>query len=194
MKEPYKTITPYLIIGILIVIASFFMKGCERKPDVVLTPTDQLDELIADKEQINDMLLSITKSLRQQIDSLKHLKPKVIVRYKTVYDSLLVIDTMCVKALVTLHNEHSKIDSVNNAIITNQENHIINDSHIIGNLTDIVAMQKYKLTNDSLEKVALLEQIKIEFKRGLRKGRKQGAVVGAVGTQAANTGVKLLIK
>lgn len=194
MKEIYKIITPYLIIGILIVIGSFFMKGCERKPDVVLTPTNQLDELIADKEQINDMLLSITKSLRLQIDSLKSLKPKVIVRYKTVYDSLLVIDTMCVNSLTKLHQEHSKIDSVNNAIITNQENHIINDSHIIGNLTDIVAMQKYKITNDSLEKVSLFEQIKIEFKRGLRKGRKQGVVVGAVGTQAANTGVKLLIK
>jgi hypothetical protein len=101
---------------------------------------------------------------------------------------------MCVNSLTKLHQEHSKIDSVNNAIITNQENHIINDSHVIGNLTDIVAMQKYKLTNDSLEKVALLEQIKIEFKRGLRKGRKQGVLVGAVGTQAANTGVKLIIK
>jgi hypothetical protein len=170
------------------------MKGCERKPDVVLTPTDQLDGLISDKEQINDMLLSNIKSLRLQNDSLKSLKPKLIVRYKTVYDSLLVIDTMCVNSLTKLHQEHSKIDSVNNAIITNQENHIINDSHIIGNLTDIVAMQKYKLTNDSLEKVSLFEQIKIEFKRGLRKGRKQGVVVGAVGTQAANTGVKLLIK
>ncbi len=170
MKEPYKTITPYLIIGILIVIASFFMKGCERKPDVVLTPTNQLDELMSDKEQINDMLLSNNKSLRLQIDSLSHLKPKVVIRYKTVYDSLLVIDTMCVKALVTLHNEHSKIDSVNNAIITNQENHIINDSHVIGNLTDIVAIQKYKLTNDSLAIIDISKEVKRKYRKGLIQG------------------------
>jgi hypothetical protein len=178
MKEPYKTIAPYLIIGILIVIASFIMK-CERKPDVVLTPTDQLDELIADKEQINDMLLSITKSLRQQIDSLKSLKPKVIVRYKTVYDSLLVIDTMCVNSLTKLHQEHSKIDSVNNAIITNQENHIINDSHIIGNLTDIVAMQKYRLTNDSLTIIDINKEVKRKYRKGLIQGGAIGFGIGS---------------
>jgi len=179
MKEPYKTITPYLIIGILIVIASFFMKGCERKPDVVLTPTDQLDELMADKEQINDMLLSNIKSLKLQIDSLKSLKPKVVIRYKTVYDSLLVIDTMCINSLVTLHDEHSKIDSVNNAIITNQENHIINDSHVIGNLTDIVAIQKYKLTNDSLAIIDISKEVKRKYRKGLIQGGAIGFGIGA---------------
>ncbi|MEG7674124.1 hypothetical protein U2071_15750, partial [Listeria monocytogenes] len=84
----------------------------------------------------------------------------VIVRYRTVYDSLLVVDSMCIQALNTLHDEHTKIDSVNNQIITNQETHIMNDSHIIGNLTDIIAIQKYVITSDSLEKLAYKEFIK----------------------------------
>jgi hypothetical protein len=152
---------------------------CEREPNVVLTPTNQLDELIADKEQINDMLLSITKSLRLQIDSLKSLKPKVIIRYKTVYDSLLVIDTMCINSLTKLHHEHSKIDSLNNAIITNQENHIINDSHVIGNLTDIVAIQRYNLTNDSLAIIDITKEVKRKYRKGLMQGGAIGVGIGA---------------
>ncbi|WP_333727854.1 hypothetical protein, partial [Listeria monocytogenes] len=71
-----------------------------------------------------------------------------------------MVDSMCIQALNTLHDEHTKIDSVNNQIITNQETHIMNDSHIIGNLTDIIAIQKYVITSDSLEKLAYKEFIK----------------------------------
>jgi len=181
-KLTLKTLKPYLIILVLITAASFYVRYCSHKPNVVLTPTNQLDELIESKEQINEVLLSNNKSLRLQIDSLKSLKPKVIVRYKTVYDSLLVIDSACYKSLVILYNECQKVDSVNNAIITNQENHIINDSHVIGNLTDIVAMQRYKLTNDSLAIIDISKEVKRKYRKGLLQGGAIGVGIGLIGT------------
>ncbi len=181
-KLTLKTILPYIVIGILIVVASFFMKSCENKPNVVIVPNDGLNAIIKDKQETVKYYLNKAKIDSLKIDSLKHLKPKVIVRYKTVYDSLLVIDTMCINSLTKLHQEHSKIDSVNNAIITNQENHIINDSHVIGNLTDIVAMQKYKATNDSLAIIDISKEVKKKYRKGLMQGGVVGVGIGLIGT------------
>lgn len=185
----------YTLLGLIFwgVIAMFIFKGCSTEPTPQTINKDSLYTIIAEKEQINDHLKNENKAIKLITDSLKILKPKVIVRYKTVYDSLLVVDTMCVVALNTLHDEHTKIDSVNNQIITNQETHIMNDSHIIGNLTDIIAIQKYVITSDSLEKLAYKEFIKLEFKRGLRKGRRQGIAIGKVG-ELAKDGVYLYLK
>jgi hypothetical protein len=56
---------------------------------------------------------------------------------------------------------------------------------------DIIAIQKYQLTIDSVNEIALKESAKLEFKRGLKKGRKQG---GAVGVGVGVGGTLLLIK
>lgn len=176
-KQTLKSILPYIIIGILIVILSFIMKDCEHKPNLVLTPNDSINTAIAEKEQIIDYIKNDNANLKAKIDSLKTLKPKVIVRYKTVYDSLLIVDTMCVQALNTLHNEHSKVDSVNNAIISNQETHIMNDSQIIGNLTDIIAIQKHRISTDSVE----IEYLNLTVKKEKRKGKLRTILGSAIG-------------
>jgi len=181
-KLTLKTLLPYLVMAVLIVIASFFIKGCKDKPDLVIVPNDGLNAIIKDKEVTVNYYLNKAKSDSLKIDSLKHLKPKVIIRYKTVYDSLLIVDTMCVNSLVTLHDEHSKIDSVNNAIITNQESHIMNDSHVIGNLTDIVALQKHKLTSDSLAIIEISKEVKHKYRKGLMQGGLVGIGIGFIGT------------
>lgn len=185
----------YTLLGLIFwgLIAMFIFKGCSTEPTPQTINKDSLNTIIAEKTQINDYLKNENKQIKAITDSLKGLKPKVIVRYKTIYDSLLVVDSMCIQALNALHDEHTKIDSVNNQIITNQETHIMNDSHIIGNLTDIIAIQKYVITSDSLEKLAYKEFIKLEFKRGLRKGRRQGIAIGKVG-ELAKDGVYLYLK
>lgn len=179
-KQTLKSILPYIIIGILIVILSFIMKDCEHKPNLVLTPNDSINTAIAEKEQIIDYIKNDNANLKAKIDSLKTLKPKVIVRYKTVYDSLLIVDTMCVQALNTLHNEHSKVDSVNNAIISNQETHIMNDSHIIGNLTDIIALKQYRINSDSI----VIEDLNMTVKKEKRKGKVKTILGSAIGVLA----------
>ena len=194
IKEKIEIIGAILFaVGFWIVLIWLLNKGCSTEPLPQTINKDSLYTIIAEKEQINDCLKNENKQIKAITDSLKALKPKVIVRYKTVYDSLLVVDSMCIQALNALHDEHTKIDSVNNQIITNQETHIMNDSHIIGNLTDIIAIQKYVITSDSLEKLAYKEFIKLEFKRGLRKGRRQGIAIGKVG-ELAKDGVYLYLK
>lgn len=181
-KLTLKTLQPYIVIGILIVIVSFIMKGCENKPNVVIVPNDAINAIITDKQETVKYYLNKAKIDSLKIDSLKHLKPKVVVRYKTVYDSLLVVDSACYKSLVILYNECQKVDSVNNAIITNQENHIINDSHVIGNLTDIVAMQRYKMVNDSLAIIEISKEVKKKYRKGLLQGGIVGVGIGLIGT------------
>ena len=194
IKEKIEIIGAILFaVGFWIVLIWLLNKGCSTEPTQQTINKDSLYTIIAEKTQINDYLKNENKQIKAITDSLKGLKPKVIVRYKTIYDSLLVVDSMCIQALNALHDEHTKIDSVNNQIITNQETHIMNDSHIIGNLTDIIAIQKYVITSDSLEKLAYKEFIKLEFKRGLRKGRRQGIAIGKVG-ELAKDGVYLYLK
>lgn len=168
-KLTLKAILPYIIIGILIVILSFIMKDCSHKPNLVLTPNDSINNAIAEKEQVIYYIKNDNAILKAKIDSLKALKPKIVVRYKTVYDSLIVVDSVCVKSLNTLYNECQKVDSVNNHIIDNQEKHIMNDSQIIGNLTDIIALKQYRINNDSTAIVELNKEVKIEKRKGKLK-------------------------
>ena len=181
MKLTFKNIAITIFcIALIVILLSPLLKGCNPEPHPQTINKDSLNTIIAEKTQINDYLKNENKQIKAITDSLKGLKPKVIVRYKTVYDSLLVVDTMCVVALNTLHNEHTKIDSVNNSIITNQETHIMNDSHIIGNLTDIIAIQKYVITSDSVT----IDELKMTVKKEKRKGKLKTILGTAIGTLA----------
>jgi len=181
IKEKIEIIGAILFaVGFWIVLIWLLNKGCSTEPNPQTINKDSLYTIIAEKTQINDYLKNENKAIKAITDSLKGLKPKVIVRYKTVYDSLLVVDSMCVKSLVKLHDEHSKIDSVNNHIITNQETHIMNDSHIIGNLTDIIAIQKYVITSDSVT----IDDLTMTVKKEKRKGKLKTILGTAIGTLA----------
>ncbi len=168
MKLTFKNISNTILILLIIsIIVLLLGNKCDNEPKLTHSNKDSLYTIIAEKDQIIDYNTTYNKQLNVKIDSLKALKPKVIVRYKTVYDSLLVVDTMCIIALNTLHNEHTKIDSVNNSIITNQETHIMNDSQIIGNLTDIIAIQKHRIKTDSVD----IEYLHLTVKKEKRKGK-----------------------
>ena len=181
MKLTFKNINNTILILLIIsIIVLLLGNKCDNETKLTNSNKDSLNTIIAEKTQINDYLKNENKSIKLITDSLKALKPKVIVRYKTVYDSLLVIDTMCVDALNTLHYEHSKIDSINNHIISNQETHIMNDSHIIGNLTDIIAIQKYVINSDSLT----IDDLTMTVKKEKRKGKLKtilGTALGVIG-------------
>jgi hypothetical protein len=186
MKQlTFKTILPYLVMALLIILASLFLKDCRGKnPQLTLIDNkDSLYNLIAEKEQINSFILENNKELRHQLDSASHVKPKVIIRYKTVYDSLLVVDTMCVRSLTTLNKECAKKDSVNEFIISNQSSQIGNLITVNNNLNDIIDIQRYRIGTDSINEVTLKQTIKDEISNGKRKYRKgllQGGVVGAI--------------
>lgn len=56
----------------------------------------------------------------------------------------------------------------------------MNDSHIIGNLTDIIAIQKYVITSDSVT----IDELKMTVKKEKRKGKLKtilGTALGVIG-------------
>jgi hypothetical protein len=149
MKEIYKTITPYLIIGILIVIASFIMK-CEREPQPK-KPQDETTVLISQiTNKVENGLTTISRK-DAIIDSLIRLKPKYIKGKDRVRDSLIYIsDSICVNNLIALNNECQKIDSVNNAIISEQEIQMIKYSEVVGLMQERNSMQEKRHVKDSI--------------------------------------------
>lgn len=175
-----------LFLGCLILFLIIFaLYWCNSKPHPFIKPNsnDSINNAIADKQAVIDMTIENNKALRLKIDSLSNLKPKVIVRYKTVYDSLYIEDSLCRKSLIVLHHEHAIIDSVNNQIITNQENHLINDSHIIGNLTEVVSLQKLQHKRDSTRNKQLTDTIPTVKRKGYIKGFIHGFGSGAAVTK-----------
>jgi hypothetical protein len=171
MKEIYKIVTPYLIIGVLIVIASFIMK-CEREPQ----PTKPQDETTVLISQItNKVENGLTTISRKDaiIDSLIHLKPKYIEGRDRVRDSLIYIsDSICVNILIALNNECIRVDSVNNVIISEQESQMIKYSEVVG------LMQE---RNDAQEKRHVTDSITIHtLDKKLKRTRKLAAIgIGA---------------
>ncbi|CAB4127157.1 hypothetical protein UFOVP87_53 [uncultured Caudovirales phage] len=164
-----KQYSHYIIIGILIILVWMFLKTCNHK--IVVDKVDTTKEVIELKTLYNKILLAKNKNLNLKIDSLSNLKPKVIVRYNTVYDSLLIADTLCDRALITLHDEHTKIDSVNDAIILNQNMELGNYATIVGNDLTIIELQNKRIKQ-------LADSLPIVKRKGYFKGLKQGSIIG----------------
>ena len=165
-----KQYSHYIIIAILIILAWLFLKTCNHKV-ITVKPIDTTKEVIELKTMYNKMLLANNKDLRLKIDSLSNLKPKVIVRYKTVYDSLLIADTLCKKDLIILHTNHAKIDSVNDAIILKQDMELGNYATIVGNDLTIIELQNKRIKQ-------LSDSLPIVKRKGYFKGLKQGSIIG----------------
>jgi hypothetical protein len=177
----FKQIMPYLVMALLIILASVYLHDCRGgDPKIVtVTPSDQLKEIIEDKNYIIETVIENNKVLRAKNDSLSHLKPKYIAGRDRIKDSLIYVsDSTCINNLTILYNECQKIDSINNYIIQNQANQITNYSTVSGNLMDIIAIQKYQLTVDSVNEIALKQEIKKKYRKGLLQG---GVVVGVIG-------------
>lgn len=165
-----KQYSHYIIIAILIILAWLFLKTCNHKV-ITVKPIDTTKEVIELKTMYNKMLLANNKDLRLKIDSLSNLKPKVIVRYKTIYDSLLIADTLCKKDLIILHTNHAKIDSVNDAIILKQDMELGNYATIVGNDLTIIELQNKRIKQ-------LADSLPIVKRKGYFKGLKQGSIIG----------------
>lgn len=183
-----KTILPYLIIGVLIVIASFFMKSCHDKPYInAKSDNTVLNDFIRRKGVLIQTIMSNNKTLRDSLFKANKAKIKIVYRTKTVYDSLIINDTSCVNSLVTLYNECQNNDSINDVIITNLTTQNANLVSATNNQQYVIDMQKYKIASDSI-------LIKTEYKRGLKKGRKQGIIIGTAIETAVIVGGLLLVK
>ena len=191
-KLTLKTILPYLIMGILIVMASFFMKGCHDKPYVnAKSDNAVLNDFIQRKGVLIQTIMSNNKTLRDSLFKANKAKIKIVYRTKTVYDSLIINDTSCVNSLVMLYNECQENDSINNVIIDNLSTQNANLITATNNQQDVIDMQNYKIKSDSS---FIKDEFPKEYKRGLKKGRKQGIIIGTAIETAVIVGGLILVK
>ena len=85
------------------------------------------------------------------IDSLMKLRPKVIVKYKTKYDTIYkTAPDTCKMYLAQLNAECLKLDSFNLGIITRQENQLISYSELTGIMQEKAVMQDLRHIEDSI--------------------------------------------
>lgn len=118
-------------------------------------------------------------SLTHVIDSLKLVKNKVVVRYKTKYDSIYVVnDSVCKMALNEVNKQCMILDSTNNVIINDQESALVTLVNVVGEQSDIIKLQKFKASNDSMDAVIKLEEIKVSNKRKMFKVASISAIGG----------------
>ncbi len=181
MKKQAKQI---ILGAIILALIIFALAYCNRNPEDHSGPienTNPLNEIVVDKTSENKILQENNKALRDSLFKLSKSKSKVVYKKVYVYDSLLIADTACIKSLVTLYNQCAKVDSVNEFIIDNQVKQIANLITVTNNQQDIIDIRNYQHNVDSVNYEILKEQLPIEFKKGKRKGRNEGIIIGKVG-------------
>jgi hypothetical protein len=147
----YKIVLPALIIAL---VCLAFLFTCNKKQPIVKPPPNVLDKRIDSiKTTINkDSLI---------IDSLMKLHPKVVIKYKTKYDTIYkqAPDT-CKSYLAELNAECLKMDSFNLDIITRQEMQLISYSELVGTMSEQSNMYVLRHTKDSLLILKLDKKLK----------------------------------
>jgi hypothetical protein len=138
-----KKYLPYIISAAMLIAGFLLMTKCESKPD----PIDNTSLIGLQSAKINRLLLQLSTN---KIDTLIKIK-KV---YKTKYDTTFVevvrlAPDTCNFYLTKLNKECLKVDSANNAIISEQETQMIKYSEVVGLMQERNLEQEKRHVNDS---------------------------------------------
>jgi len=154
----YKIVLPTIILAMACLA---LLMTCKKKKPPIPIPPSVLDKRIDSiKTTINkDSLI---------IDSLMKLRPKVVIKYKTKYDTIYrqAPDT-CKSYLAELNAECLKMDSFNLGIITRQETQLISYSELVGTMSEQSNMYVLRHTKDSLLITKLDKKLKRTRKVGI---------------------------
>lgn len=164
---------------IAILLAFMLFRSCNSKPIISTSP---IHDTIYKKEAVQ---YNIFNKLKLKNDSLLSLKPKLIVRYKTVYDSLRITDTLCKGSIRTLYSEFTKVTLLNDSIIKN-------DSLAKVALINIIGLKQDHITLDSTFIATVPGLIKKAKRKGFWKGFKWGAASYAVIREGVSVVTKVL--
>lgn len=185
-----------LLIPVLIIGIWLFPKSCSHsiKPtppnhDSVYKKENRLNKIIS--KVINERFL-----LKRKNDSLMTRKPIYVDRYKCKFDSLYNnprIDTSCQNSLIMLYNSFGNLNDLNDSIIANKIRKESQDSILIDALfSKIKTKQMHRVIDSTYICDSVPVKINQAYKKGLKKGRKQGFITGVVLTESANVGSKLI--
>lgn len=146
----YKLLLPTAIISMACLA---LLMTCKNKPKPKAPPS------VLDKK-IDSIKVSINKD-SLIIDSLMKLKPKIVTRYKTKYDTIYkTAPDTCIYYLEELNHECMVLDSFNNGIITRQETQLISYNELVNTMQQKANMQETKRLEDSLSIGTLQRKLK----------------------------------
>ncbi len=138
-----KKIIPYIIIAILIGILISFVK-CDKEPKTS-------DETI--------LISSLTNRIEKLKSEIKHGKIDTLIKikkiYKTKYDTILIeviklAPDTCHYYIAKIDSACKRLDSTNNAIITEQENQKMHYSEVVGLMQERNLLQEKRHVKDSV--------------------------------------------
>ncbi len=138
-----KKIIPYIIIAILIGILISFVK-CDKEPKTS-------DETI--------LISSLTNRIEKLKSEIKHGKIDTLIKikkiYKTKYDTVLLeviklAPDTCHYYIAKIDSACKRLDSMNNAIITDQENQMMHYSEVVVLMQDRNILQEKRHVKDSV--------------------------------------------
>lgn len=165
----YKIVLPTMIVSLACLALMF---TCKNKPKPKAPPS------VLDKK-IDSIKIHINKD-SLIIDSLMKLKPKIVTRYKTKYDTIYqTAPDTCQYYLKELNHECMVLDSFNNGIITRQEIQLISYSELVNTMQQKANMQDLKHIEDSLSIGTLQRKLKRTRKLAVA-GLFGGLITGAV--------------
>ena len=154
----YRIMLPTIIIVLVCLALMITCKGKQTPPQV---PPSVFDHSI-------DSIVSTINKDSLIIDSLMKLRPKVVIKYKTKYDTIYkTAPDTCKIYLDQLNAECLKLDSFNLGIITRQETQLISYSELTGIMQEKANMQSLRHTEDSLLNTKLNKKLKRTRKVGI---------------------------
>lgn len=169
----------YIISGMLLIV--ILLMAIKKQPVIVPTKTI-LTTLVDNKLNKSDSLLKVNNNLSHKLDSFKAVEPIIIVKYRTLYDSLLITDSNCTKSLTVLNKECEDLTKFYKNINANQEEQLYNYTEVVEQLHDVIDIKSFQMYQDSL---IIVEQNKnlTQLKRK-NKLQKVGSIiiVGLLGT------------
>ena len=146
----YKIVLPTMIVSMACLA---LLMTCKNKPKTKPSPGTLDKKIDSIKVSINNDSLII--------DSLMKLKPKIVTRYKTKYDTIYkTAPDTCIYYLEELNHECMVLDSFNNGIITRQEIQLISYSELVGIMQEKANMQDLMHIEDSLANAKLSRKLK----------------------------------
>lgn len=174
-----KIIDRIILFIIICLIAIVLFKDCGGNVPSSTIPNH--DSIYKAEQKIDSTIAKATRK-----DSILIVnKIKYIIRYKTVYDSLYITDTLCQQSLITLYNAFGDLNNANDSIIANKDT-------VIKALVYKVNLKQSHITIDSTYIVRLKDSIPKARRRSFAKGLFKGFIAGAIIVESANIGAIFL--
>lgn len=155
--------------------------GSESKPTATVQP------IIDNKQQMVDSLLVMVNRL---VASTNGSKQSIIIQredFRTGYEGALQTSPdVCVPIIKTMYRQAVKMDSTSQAVIRRQDSTIVAYSHAVGEMTDIVALQKFQIQQKTDSLAANREEKKLAKKA--TRNAKIKTVLEKIGIAVLNFG------